>query len=226
MVNDPEKRDPELDAVEAKILRERDEILAERSTLVHQRNELLIRLRQADRRLADCRAAARFFGLKIDFPDDENEQIDRIERARAIRMAERAAAERAMAAHRASQEHVEAQKHFRLGAEPEKFTVVPSVPVFSVSTKDLMARIHTKKIRDVVLERLEAAGGMGSKASAIREFYERAFGKTIHEKTVGMTLYRLQREGLVRREGHTWFLAPPKTETENPGGDTPGPINP
>jgi hypothetical protein len=78
----------------------------------------------------------------------------------------------------------------------------------------------------VIIERLAAAGAAGAKASSIREFYERASGKSIHEKTVGMTLYRLQGEGLVRREGHVWFSALPKAETENPGGDTPGPFNP
>ena len=47
----------------------------------------------------------------------------------------------------------------------------------------------------------------------------------IHEKTVGMTLYRLLQDKLVRREGHTWFLVPqPIAETKNPGGETPGQI--
>jgi hypothetical protein len=38
-----------------------------------------------------------------------------------------------------------------------------------------------------------------------------------------MTLYRLLQGGLVRRQGHTWFLVPQNTaETKNPGGETPG----
>jgi hypothetical protein len=54
--------------------------------------------------------------------------------------------------------------------------------------------------------------------------FERAFGETIHEKTVGMTLYRMSKDGLVTRDGHTWFITqPPKcSNVVNPGGDTPG----
>jgi len=40
---------------------------------------------------------------------------------------------------------------------------------------------------------------------------------------IGMTLYRLSQDGLVRREGRTWFFVPSQAaETKNPGGDTPG----
>jgi hypothetical protein len=62
----PENNDAVTAAAEAKIIRKRDELLAERALLIQQREELSIRLRRADRALADCRAAARFFDLKID----------------------------------------------------------------------------------------------------------------------------------------------------------------
>ena len=39
----------------------------------------------------------------------------------------------------------------------------------------------------------------------------------MHDKTVGMTLYRLSKDGLARRDGRTWFYVAPKEETENPG---------
>jgi hypothetical protein len=99
--------------------------------------------------------------------------------------------------------------------------VVPE-PINTATGRHLLPQT----LRDVILERLKVAGSEGSKAAPIGEFYERTFGRIIHEKTVGMTLYRLQKDGLVRHEGHTWFLAPPKAETGNPGADTPGPINP
>jgi hypothetical protein len=254
MNDEPIKRDPELDAVEAKILRERDELLAERSRLMQARQELLSRLRHADRRLADCRATARFFGLKIDFPEEEAEQIDRIERdraqrERAIRVAERDMELRRAESGRLEQEKIRAQREFLFNTNRPVPSIPPIKPQLNAipsmrrpigetmgstsipdgsSTGSITIQHDIplpKTLRQIVLERLSEAGSEGSKAAAIREFYERSFGKTIHEKTVGMTLYRLQGEGLVRREGHIWFSVPSKAETENPGGETPGPIN-
>src|ERR1700724_1350936 len=88
-MNESKEPDISLASVEAKIIRERDDLVAERSRLVQERQDVLVRLRQADRKLADCRAAARFFGLTIDFPDDESEHIERIERERALAERER-----------------------------------------------------------------------------------------------------------------------------------------
>lgn len=80
-------------------------------------------------------------------------------------------------------------------------------------------------IRDIVLERVEEAGSEGTRAARIRRYIERVYGNDLHEKTVGMTLYRLKQDGLVRRDGQTWFFVPPQAETENPGAGTPGPDN-
>jgi hypothetical protein len=82
-----------------------------------------------------------------------------------------------------------------------------------------------RPIRELALERLKIAGISGIKAKQIREAVEAARGTKIHEKTVGMTLYRLSNEGLARCSGHTWFYVPPKVETQNPGGGTPGLFN-
>jgi hypothetical protein len=80
-------------------------------------------------------------------------------------------------------------------------------------------------VREVALMRLREAGGKGAKAAEIREYFERTYGEVVHEKTVGMTLYRLLQAKQVRRDGHTWFFGPPSAETKNPGGETPGPNN-
>lgn len=78
-------------------------------------------------------------------------------------------------------------------------------------------------IRQIVLDRLADAGEGGAKAIDIRKYIETTYSEEIHEKTVGMTLYRLLQDELVRRQGHTWFLVPQNTaETKNPGGETPG----
>jgi hypothetical protein len=91
-----------------------------------------------------------------------------------------------------------------------------------------MAPETSRKVRDLVIDRLQGAGNGGTKASDIRKFVQSTLGTTIHPKTAGMTLYRLSKEDppLARREGQTWFFVPAKAETGNPGADTPGPINP
>lgn len=83
----------------------------------------------------------------------------------------------------------------------------------------------SRSIRDLVLERLKSAAPRGLKASEIRGYIEALRETQLHEKTVGMTLYRLSLDRLVRREGRIWFYVPQDAETKNPGGDTPGPSN-
>lgn len=80
----------------------------------------------------------------------------------------------------------------------------------------------TGSIREIVLKRLQEAGPRGTKASELRELIEVGRGTKLHEKTVGMTLYRLANEGLARREGRVWFHVPQDSARENPGADTPG----
>jgi hypothetical protein len=77
-------------------------------------------------------------------------------------------------------------------------------------------------IRDLVLRHLSDAKDKGTKAAEIRRLVEAQRQETLHEKTIGMTLYRLSRDGLARRDGRTWFFVPPKAEAKNPGDGTPG----
>lgn len=93
-----------------------------------------------------------------------------------------------------------------------------SPPSTSAATDPIVAR---PPIRTIALDQLRAAPH-GLKAALIREHAERKFGMVLHEKTVGMTLYRLSKENLVHRDGHTWFFGPSPTEPRNPGADTPG----
>lgn len=78
------------------------------------------------------------------------------------------------------------------------------------------------KIKDLVLDRLKVASDRGTRAAEIRQFIAATYGMETHEKTVGMTLYRLLKRGLARREGVTWFFVPPEAEKKNPGAGTPG----
>jgi hypothetical protein len=68
------------------------------------------------------------------------------------------------------------------------------------------SRPEMPRIADIILERLKAAGEDGCKAADIRRFIFRTYKSDIHEKTVGMTLNRMQAAGQVRREGRSWFL--------------------
>lgn len=79
-------------------------------------------------------------------------------------------------------------------------------------------------VRDVVLSQLSQAGDVGTTAAQIRTFYEKAYGRELHEKTVGMTLYRLTREKppKAKRLGRTWYMVPSSDGAKNPGGGTPG----
>ena len=83
------------------------------------------------------------------------------------------------------------------------------------------------KVWKVVRDRLKDAGDAGIKAGQIKDYIERTYGRQLHEKTVGMTLYRLSQQTppLARRVGHTWFFVPPsEAETRNPGVGAPGSV--
>jgi len=56
----------------------------------------------------------------------------------------------------------------------------------------------------------------------LREYIEAARSTKLHEKTIGMTLYRLANDGLARRDGRTWFPVSQEAKQENPGAGTPG----
>ncbi|TPJ30937.1 hypothetical protein [Mesorhizobium sp. B2-7-2] len=77
---------------------------------------------------------------------------------------------------------------------------------------DNIEESEAPKIKDVVIERLRQSGEQGARLSEIKEFVT-AQGIPMHEKTVGMTLYRLSKDGLTRRAGRTWYYIPP-AETE------------
>ena len=71
--------------------------------------------------------------------------------------------------------------------------------------------------------RASEPGRKGSKAKPIQDYIEATYNTKIHDKTVGMTLYRLQKDDFVYRRGHTWFIA---EKAMNPGAVTPGPNQP
>lgn len=75
-----------------------------------------------------------------------------------------------------------------------------------------------KTIKERVLEAARAAAPNAVRAGGIRKELD-AQGIKVHPKTIGMTLYRLLREGRLARDGWDWFLVPeaPPQEQESPG---------
>jgi len=70
--------------------------------------------------------------------------------------------------------------------------------------RQVRASTPKRTLREVVLRRLDDAGEQGVKANEIRDYVEDNYPDGFHQKTIGMTLYRLAKEGLARRDGRTW----------------------
>ena len=62
------------------------------------------------------------------------------------------------------------------------------------------------RVRDLVLEHLFTVGDVGCRVTSIQKHVHSRYPAQIHPKTVGMTLFRLKTEGLVRRHGHAWRI--------------------
>lgn len=58
-------------------------------------------------------------------------------------------------------------------------------------------------VRDFTISYLENSPD-GAKSGAIAAAYKEQFGRDLHPKTIGMTLYRLKDQELVEREGRVW----------------------
>lgn len=218
------------------IVEKRDRLLAERAMLMEQRSQLLAAIRRMDRDLADCKAAARLFHLEIEFPEDEEDREARFRRDReaAILERQRDNMRRHNMARQVDAPSALSPATFSQFTNPpakapdpaavareQLLTVNQVVEAVISQTKAKSAR---PSLREVVLDQLRQRPS-GAKAADLRDYIERTFGEEIHEKTVGMTLYRLSKESLVRRDGHIWFSAAATAVTENPGADTPGSDN-
>jgi len=70
-------------------------------------------------------------------------------------------------------------------------------------------------IKDIILDLLRDAYPQSLKARQIKERLEAKIGRSVHEKTPGMTLYRLSKERKVRRAGRDWYFAPPELFEED-----------
>jgi hypothetical protein len=76
-----------------------------------------------------------------------------------------------------------------------------------------LSKATAPKVRDFILEQAARANGDPVRASALRRAYFNTYGVEVHEKTFGMTLFRLSKEGSMRRSGRAdWYLVPEGTD--------------
>jgi hypothetical protein len=86
--------------------------------------------------------------------------------------------------------------------------------------------VKSKSVRDHILEAAQAAYPKSVRAAALREQLEEK-GIFVHEKTVGMTLYRLLKKRFLRRDRWDWYFVPegkrqtaaPTLEQKSPGSN-------
>lgn len=93
-----------------------------------------------------------------------------------------------------------------------------SPPVDSVHSVEGQSGIEKPTLRDFVLSTLENEYPQSLKARQIQDMYELLYGK-IHDKTVGMTLYRLSLDKKVVRDGRDWCLLLGSGNQQNLGGE-------
>ena len=177
--------------------------------------------------MAECRAAARFFELTDFDPPPENAEVETL-RNQAARLRGHAKALEVE-----GQTDLAAEYRSRAEAFERRVQALVASMRSSVAARlpgqaaPAQPTSKTPRVRDIVLDLLSAAGTNGVKAAAITRYIATTYQAQLHDKTVGMTLYRLSKEKAVHRKGQTWFFGPPEDassmeDPENPGADTPG----
>src|SRR5262249_15845106 len=152
----------------AAIIERRDEILKVRAALRAERERLAQRDRELDRELADCRAAARLFGAKIEFP--ETDATATLLQLRSL-------------AHAHQTTPAEAFEEFR-----KKINATGVQGVTVRTAKDALAeaiaipKSPMPRVADIVLDRLKAAGAKGTRASRIQGYIQNTYNAKIHDK--------------------------------------------
>jgi hypothetical protein len=172
-----------------RVREERNALLVERDRLYRLALAIDARGKKVDQRLNDCVAAARLFDVRLALPDW----------TKVLKASLEEEMNKLMAAG-----HVWERPELHIANDDEEF--LKAILEETVENDDDESRpSDMPSIRDIVLDRLAAAGDAGSKASAIREYIETTYAAQIHVKTVGMTLYRLVKDELARRDGRIWF---------------------
>jgi hypothetical protein len=78
----------------------------------------------------------------------------------------------------------------------------------------------TPTIGDAILNYLRSLDRAGANVGQIKKYLVSAYGIETHEKTPGMTLYRLLKQKKVRRVGRMWFYATPVPQPSSKADQT------
>ncbi len=219
------KDDQIRDAAAERIFARRDQLLAEQRSVKSQQSILAMRERAIDRELAECHAAAKFFNIELEVPVADREIADLQGQLHHYSIRAREAARRG--------DHAEAEElHQRIAVmqvrlrdaaarkdrdEAQGRLLITTSLDESIPAKESLItskKPNLPKMRDIALDRLREAGQAGQKAPAIQKYIESTYSVKIHDKTVGMTLYRLSKENLVHRSGQIWFYGPASERSE------------
>ena len=176
-------------------------LLRERDDNGKKRAELDERDLRIDRELADCAAGARVFGETLVIPPKARNDAGQHTSARDISLL--------------------VSRYLSNSISPKIVEPQTGGPKPAIS-EAVHAKPAMRRVKDIVLDRLKEAGLNGRRAADIHSYITTTYGEKIHEKTVGMTLYRLLKRGLVHRRGVIWFLGPSPTRPKNPGAPAPG----
>lgn len=211
----------QLDAVAKEVLDRHERLSADRADRLEQRAALLRELRDLDRALMDCRATARFFGIEDRLPqEDERSDLARRELdMRNARVHGMSLGEDYMRNSRGELVRV----HRNTALLPPDVVPPPSVPAkvqVVEGARDAVRRdVPRPPLKEFLLRQLQLIGKAGAKAAGLRAAFQQEFHTEIHEKTVGMTLYRLSRDSEVHRRGHFWFYGrDPDQHQQQAGG--------
>ena len=171
------------------ILRQRDSLLLKRDRLQRLNHVIAAYMEGIDADLANCVAVGRAFGMLVPLPNWSNVLKTSLD--------------------------AEMQRVERIIAQEERETPIEQNEKDQELLWDLFKKLDEFRYRPyhpapipslqhIVVERLQAAGEEGTTAANIRVYARARASVRFHQKTIGMTLYRLARRGLARREGRVW----------------------
>jgi hypothetical protein len=207
------------------IIRDRDRLLLERIHFYLVAYTANDRLKKIEAKLQKGKAAAEYFGIQMDYPAVKPDIFDFVHGRSDDFMWSAAKLKESMDSRSnnnwlptgfATIEEVNTYVEDKLSQSNIDGNIIAQIEgVIKADTKATIAEIS--------LELLLEAKESGMKAATIRSTIETELGRSIHEKSVGMTLYRLAQDEKVFRRGHIWFhstVDPSKIEATDASGET------
>ena len=195
----------------AEILKMRDQLVVMRERLFQLTAATAARTKKVDGLLIDCAAAGRVFGAPIGLPDWN----------KVLAMPGHQFAHSLDDELKEEMERVTNTINWNSPEQPldrSNNDIRLLIDILATLDEWVRSRPAPKRtLRQIVLERLEAAGPKGSKAAAIRDYAKDNLQCDFSIKAVGMTLNRLAKEGRARRAGQVWFRVQQGLQTEDVG---------